>query len=419
VLDHDVPRRLEEVVRRRVGEEPVVALHGARTVGKSTLLGRVAGVLGRSRIDLDDPATRAAAAADPALFVSGAAPVLIDEYQHVPTLLDAIKAELNRDLRPGRFVLTGSTTYGSLPLSAQSLTGRLHRVDVWPLSQGEIAGQHETFLEALFADPASLATAATSPTLRPEYIARIVRGGLPLAVRRPSDAARNRWFDDYVALVVERDVLDLARIRQREALPRLLAQFAAQTGGVLSIASAARRARLEPSTAENYTKLLEAAFLLHRLPAWGRTLRSRVTATPKLHLVDSGLAARLLRLSPDRLERRDAAALSELGHLVETFAVNELLKQATWAVAPISAGHFRTKDGVEVDLVLERDDGALVGVEIKAASAARPADAVGLRVLRELAGDAFLGGVVLYLGERAYQLDDKIWAVPLDRLWIA
>ena len=227
MLDHEVPRRLEEVVRRRVGEEPVVALHGARTVGKSTLLDRVAGVLGRSRIDLDDPATRAAAAADPALFVSGAAPVLIDEYQHVPALLDAIKAELNRDLRPGRFVLTGSTTYGSLPLSAQSLTGRLHRVDVWPLSQGEIAGHHETFLEALFDDPASLATAATSPTARPEYIARIVRGGLPLAVRRSSDAARNRWFDDYVALVVERDVLDLARIRQREALPRLLAQLAA------------------------------------------------------------------------------------------------------------------------------------------------------------------------------------------------
>ena len=194
---------------------------------------------------------------------------------------------------------------------------------------------------------------------------------------RLCDAARNRWFDDYVALVVERDLLDITRVRQREALPRLLAQLAAQTGGVLSIASAARRARLEASTAENYTKLLEAAFLIHRLPAWGRTLRSRVTATPKLHVVDSGLAARLLRLTPDRLERRDAAALTELGHLVETFAVNELLKQATWSAAPVSAGHFRTKDGAEVDVVLERDDGALVGVEIKAASAARPATRPG------------------------------------------
>ena len=157
-------------------------------------------------------------------------------------------------------------------------------------------------------------------------------------------------------------MLDLARIRQREALPRLLAQLAAQTGGVLSIASAARRARLEPSTAENYTKLLEAAFLIHRLPAWGRTLRSRVTATPKLHLVDSGLAARLLRLSPDRLDRRDAAALTELGHLVETFAVNELLKQATWAAAPISAGHFRTKDGIEVPRLDGSDPNGKEGV---------------------------------------------------------
>ena len=186
---------------------------------------------------------------------------------------------------------------------------------------------------------------------------------------------------------------------------------------MLSIASAARRAGLEPSTAENYTKLLEAAFLVHRLPAWGRTLRSRATATPKLHVVDSGLAARLLRLTAERLARRDAAALTELGHLVETFAVNELLKQASWSAAPATAAHFRTKDGAEVDLLLERDDGAIVGIEVKAASTVRPTDAAGLRVLRASANDGFLGGVVLYLGARAYPLDDRIWALPLDLLW--
>ncbi len=410
-------RRLRDVVTTLIGEEPVVALHGARTVGKSTLLGDIAAAMGEAALDLDDPATRGAVAADPALFAGGPSPVLIDEYQHVPEILDAIKAELNRDLRPGRFVLTGSTTYASLPLTAQSLTGRLHRVQVWPLSQGEIAGIHETCVEQLIDEPARLVSPAASGTSRDEYLQRIVRGGMPLALRRRTEAARNRWFDDYVELVVERDVMDLSRVRQRETLPRLLGHLAAQTGGVLSVAGAARQAGVEPSTAESYTKLLEAAFLIHRLPAWGRTLRARVTATPKVHLVDAGLAARLLRLTPEKLGRRQPAALTELGHLLETFVVNELLKQASWLTPNVNAGHFRTKDGVEVDLVLERDDGAVVGVEVKAGTRVPGGDLTGLRMLRDTVGDGFLGGVVLYLGQRSYTFEDRLHVVPVDRLW--
>jgi hypothetical protein len=418
-LTEDVPRRLEDIVRQLLEEEPVIAVHGPRTVGKSTLLDRLARTVGRPRIDLDDPQTRAAAEADPMFFVSGDAPVLIDEYEHVPLLLDAIKAELNRDLRPGRFVLTGSTTYASLPLTAQSLTGRLHRLTLWPLSQGEIDGTHETFLEHLLEDPATLAAPSLSPTSRAAYVARVVRGGMPLALRRPDELTRARWFDDYVSQALERDVLDVSRIRQRDALPQLLAQLAAQTGSVLSVASAARRVDLEPSTAENYARLLEAGFLIHRLPAWGRTLGSRATATPKIHVVDSGLAARLLRVSPARLARRDVAALTEFGHLLETFVVNEVLKQASWSSTPVSAGHFRTRAGAEVDLVLERDDGSIVGVDVKASSLIRPADASGLRSLRRVAGDAFLGGCILHLGAHAFRLEEGVVALPLDRLWRA
>lgn len=153
--------------------------------------------------------------------------------------------------------------------------------------------------------------------------------------------------------------------------------LAAQTGGVLSVAGAARQAGVEPSTAESYTKLLEAAFLIHRLPAWGRTLRARVTATPKVHLVDAGLAARLLHLTPEKLGRRQPAALTELGHLLETFVVNELLKQAS-----VPGG-----------------------------------DLTGLRMLRDTVGDGFLGGVVLYLGQRSYTFEDRLHVVPVDRLW--
>ena len=412
-----VPRRLAEVVTRRLGEEPVVALHGPRTVGKSTLLDEVALTHGQDRLDLDDPATRQAVEGDPGLFAGGPSPVCIDEYQHVPSVLDAIKAELNRDLRPGRFVLTGSTTYASLPLTAQSLTGRLHRLTVWPLSQGELAGVRERFVEALLDDPASLVSRAASTTTREDYIERIVAGGFPLALRRRGEVARSRWFDDFVALVVERDVMELTRVRQREALPRLLGELAGQTAGLLSVASAARRVGIEPSTAENYTKLLEAAYLIYRLPAWGRTLSSRVGATPKVHVVDSGLAARLLRLTSSRLGRRAPAALTELGHLLETFVVNEILKQLSWLDTTATAAHFRTRDGVEVDLVLERDDGALLGIEIKTGPRVSNTDLAGLRALKRGFGDDFLGGVILNLGQHSYTAEPGIHVLPVDRLW--
>lgn len=418
-IEGHVERRLRSVVAARLTDEPVIALHGPRTVGKSVLLTDIAATAGRPRVDLDDADTRAAAEADPALFVSGQPPVCIDEYQHVPALLAAIKAELNVDLRPGRFVLTGSTTYASVPLTAQSLTGRLHRVDVWPLSQGEIEGRHETFVEALLADPAAMVSAAPSPTDRVEYEQRVLRGGMPLALARSAGGSRNRWFDDYVALVVERDVMELSRVRQREVLPKLLGALAGQTGQLLGIAAASRKLGLDPSTGENYVRLLEAAFLVRRLPAWGRTLRARVVSTPKIHVVDAGLAARLLRLTPERLASRRPEALSEFGHLLETFVVHECLKQASWSDQAIDSGHFRDHGGAEVDLVLQRDDGGIIGVEVKAAGRVVESDLRGLTLLRDLVGPAFVGGVVLYLGQRSYTTSDRLHVMPVDRLWRA
>jgi hypothetical protein len=413
-----VVRRLEAVVRDLLTIEPVVALHGPRTVGKSTLLDRIATTVERRPIDLDDPATRRLAAEDPAFVVGGPPPVCIDEYQHEPALLDAIKAQLNRDLSPGRFVLTGSTSYASIPLTAQSLTGRLHRRDVWPLSQGEIGGVHETFTEHALADPLSLADSTPGRTTRADYAERATTGGMPLALARPDTASRWRWFDDYVQLVLDRDVVELSRVRQRAVLPRLLADLAATTGQQLVVAAVADRTGVERSTAENYLRLLEAAFLVHRLPAWGSTLRKRINVGPKIHLVDTGVGARLLRLTPEQVMRREPAAMTEFGHLVETFVVNEVLKQASWLVEPITTGHFRTREGAEVDLVLERGDGGVVGLEVKAsAGPLRDQDLAGLRTLRDLVGDRFVGGIVVHLGEVAHRTRDGFAVVPADRLW--
>lgn len=409
-------RRTAGLVRARLREEPVIALQGPRAVGKTTLLRAIAAEHGVSVVDLDDLTTRDAAKADPSLFVSGDRPVCIDEYQHVPELLDVIKAHLNRDGSPGQFVLTGSTRHDALPRAAQALTGRLHLLPVYPLSQGELAGVREAFIEALFDDPASLVRPRQAQTTRAGYIDRIAAGGFPLAVTR-GETSRNRWFDDYIALSIERDVKELARIQQRDALPKLLRRLAAQTAQMLNISAAGQQAGLTSDTAERYTKLLEAVFLVHRLPAWGTTLRARAVATPKLHVVDSGMAARLLRLSPSKLAQPDATSLQQVGHLLETFVVMECLKQLSWMDSNVLPGHWRTSDDQEVDLVLERDDGRVAAVEVKAGTRISGKDLSGLRVLRDHLGDRFVAGVALYTGAQSYTVDERLYVLPIDTLW--
>ena len=414
-----IERRIGHIAQVRMSETPVLLLQGPRTVGKSTLLRALAEHHRARVVDLDDPAIREAASDDPALFVSGPGPVFVDEYQHVPELLDAIKSELNRDGSSGRFVIAGSTRFAALPLVSQSLTGRLHRIELHPFSQGEIDAKHESLIEMLFGDPASVVSAVASTTTRDEYARRVARGGLPLALVR-EDAARDRWFDDYLALCLERDLLEPGRVRQPGALAPLLARVAAQTAQVLNMSRAGDAVGLAATTAADYIRLFEAGFLVRLIPAWGRTLRAASTARPKAHMVDSGLAARLLRLPPQRLGGLDPTALQQFGHLLETFVVGEILKQASWLEHQPNIGHWRARDGTEVDLVLENGyDGSVVGVEIKAGSRVRPGDRRGLTSLQRLVGDRFRAGVIFHTGPYCTRLDDSghLIALPIDRLW--
>jgi uncharacterized protein len=361
---------------------------------------------------------RVAVEVDPGAFVEGPSPVCIDEYQHVPAVLDAIKAQLNRDPRPGRFVITGSTRYDALPTAAQSLTGRLHLLTVWPLTQGEIEGTRESVLAELMSDPeGAVGRGGVSRTTRAQYAARVLAGGMPIPLARSTAAARNRWFDDYVRLVLERDVRGLSRLRLAEQLPALLERVAAQTARPLNITTAADGAGLDRTTASEYVKLLEAVFLVVRLPAWGTTVRARVANAPKVHIVDSGVASRLLRLTPEKLAARDPASLSQFGHLLETFVVGELIREASWLDDVAACGHWRTHDGQEVDLIVERSDGGVLAFEVKAAGQVAGHDARHLRNLREAIGERFLAGVALYTGTRAYRLEDRLYAMPIDRLW--
>ncbi len=411
-------RQVIDVVMDRMQSESVILLEGPRSVGKSTVLRELAKAFGVAQIiDLDNPLTADAVAVDPSSFISETFPIFIDEYQRAPIILKSIKAELNKNPGAGKFVLAGSTSHDALPVSTQALTGRLHRMTILPLSQGEINGTKERFLANVLNEDIEAAMGdRKSTTTRENYIERIVKGGFPMALNR-SENARNRWFDDYVKMTLGRDVQEISIVRRSNLLPNVFNAIAAQTGQILNVQTLARNTGLDWKTTQHYISLLERVFLIHELRAWGKKLNPRNSSSSKVHVLDSGVAARQMHLTAEKLERKDPTSLTELGHLLETFIVGELIKQASWMDNIGTIGHWRTWDSNEVDLIIERDDGAVFAFEVKTASRVPGNHLISLRKLRESVGDSFLAGVVLYLGERSYSVEDRLHVVSIDRLW--
>ncbi len=412
-------RRIYKVALDRMKDEPVIFLHGPRSVGKSTLLLQLADNLSVAVIDLDDPVVRDAVKAGPVNAMNDSTPILLDEYQYVPEVLDAIKARLNREgSLPGTAVMTGSTRFDTLPRTAQALTGRLHLLNIWPLSQGEIWGSEENLIPKLLNDPENtVASLPRSDSTRQEYVARIITGGFPMAISRSSNVSRNRWFDDYIMQSIERDSVELVRIRQRQILQRLFSTVASQTAQILNVTKVGAGLEIDRKTLESYLRLLEDLYLIVRLPAWGKTLRTRANSKPKIHVVDSGLAARVLRLSLERVLSFDATAITVLGNVLETFVVGELRKQISWLDEKVLCGHWRTSADDEVDFVIEFDDGSVIAFEIKAGERITGAEFRGLRKLRVALGKRFIAGVAFTMGSRSYNYEDRLYVMPLDRLW--
>ncbi len=392
-------------------DTPVVAVNGARQVGKSTLVtSLLRGTPATTVVTLDDLSQREAAIEDPASFVDRQGPLIIDEVQRVPELLPAIKAQVDRDRRPGRFILTGSTRLLSVPEMGASLPGRVEIVDLAPLSQGELARRREGFVDALFAwDPA---LAIRSAHTRRDYFDRLCAGGFPEPLLRHG-RRRQAWFANYATTVVERMVADVADVQRLAVMPQLLRLCAARTAGVLNTKDVAEDLGLPYRTVGTYLAHLQTVFLVQLLPAWSRNLTSKVSHRPKLHLADTGLAAHLIGVDPESL----AGSASAAGCLLESFVVTEIGKQLSWSNTDARSYHFRDRAGAEVDLVLEARTGQVTAVEVKASATARSSDFRGLRLLAERLGPLFAGGVVLYSGQDTVPFGDRLAAVPISALW--
>ncbi len=399
------------LLKEALADTPVVLVHGPRQCGKTTLAQRVGAVARYAYLTFDDDVTRAAAAADPIGFVADLpARCILDEVQRAPGLFTAIKAAVDRDRTPGRFLLTGSTNVLLVPTLADSLAGRLGILRLFPLAQSELAGCAPRFVDRLFR---GRFPTRTRRRLRKALASRIVDGGYPAALARRTARRRAVWYRDYIETIVQRDVRNLARIASLDALPRLLGFAAGQTARLINISDLGAPFQLSRPTIRDYVTLLERVFLVEEVPPWHTNRLSRLIKTPKLHVGDTGVACALLG--------QDAAALWQdrglLGQMLETFVYQELRRQASVYDRDIRFHHFRDKDGVEVDLVLERGAGEVAAVEVKASATVTAADFRGLRKLREGSGRRFAAGIVLYDGETTASFGDGLYAVPIAELW--
>lgn len=403
------PRQIESRVAEAMQDTPVVLLAGPRQAGKTTLVRQMSGN-GTRYLTLDDELTLMSAREDPIGMIRSLDRAVIDEIQRAPSLLLAIKKSVDEDRRPGRFLLTGSANLMALPTVADSLAGRMETLLLLPLSQSEIERQSANWLDRVFA---GRIPQQGSQALGGDLVDRVLCGGYPEAISRPTPRRRIAWARQYIDALIQRDVRDVSGIEKLDQLPRFLRALAQTAGQMCNYTQLGGHVGLDSKTAAKYIGVLEQMYLLRRVEVWARNRLNRAVKTAKLQFIDSGLLAALLELNAHEVQQDR----TRFGNVLESFVYGELLKATTTAEGDYSLMYYRDADKLEVDVVIENAAGQLVGVEVKASATVNKSDLRGLRKLASLAGDQFKLGILLYDGDETLPLGDNIWAAPLATLW--
>lgn len=400
-------RRLQEALE----DSPVVLIHGPRQCGKTTLAQAAGQTHGHDYISFDDDNQRQAAQADPVGFVQSLpGKVILDEIQRVPELFTSIKAAVDKHRQPGRFILTGSANVLLLPSLADSLAGRMAVIRLRPLARCELAGQKPDFLQQLF--QGKFSTGKRNLKRLGEALPEIIcQGGYPAAIARRTEKRRADWYIDYAQALIQRDIQDLANIRNLGSLPKLLTLSAGQTARLFNASELAAPFSISRPTIREYLTLLEQIFLIEQLEPWHNNRLSRLIKTPKLHLADTGLACALLGVNQKDLWLDKAL----FGQMLETFVYQELRKQADWHEQSLHFCHYRDKDKLEVDIIIEQGR-QLAGIEIKASATVTQNDFKPLKKLHEATGSRFAAGVVFYDGDTILPFGERLFAVPVSVL---
>ena len=409
--EHYLERNLQGKITQVLSDTPVVCLLGPRQCGKSTLAARLDPE--RYFVSLDNATYLKLAQEDPQGFLDSLPEfVTIDEVQRVPNLFLAIKRSVDHDRRPGRFLLTGSANLYQLPQMADSLAGRMETLRLHPLTGSEKSQAPGDFLREWLDGELEPALTGSLTSRQRELMSHLLSGGFPEAARRSVPRAQD-WLRQYLESIIERDVMDVARVKDSSDLLNLFELLADRSANLLNVselASTLKRARI---TVENHLSILNKLYLVRQLPAWHLNATKRAVKTPKIHLCDSALAAALLRLEEaDWLSERQ-----RFGYLLESFIVQQLIAQAGWTDSQLRFWHYRDKDKIEVDCVITRGR-KVWGAEVKLSQSVSRSDTKGLQRLADYAKANFQSGIVFYSGEDILPLgDSRFLAVPVSKLW--
>jgi len=413
--DAKIPRHAAVRVTEALADTRIVTVEGPRQAGKSTLCAGIAATRGMPMVTLDDPDVRRAATEDPAGFVAGLGErAFIDELQRVPELVLTLKAEVDRGPRPGRFLVSGSANLLLAPRIGDSLAGRVERVPLRPFTQAEIARAGlPHWLDELW-------EGGGAPYVESEAVGsaahaqRILAGGFPAVIAR-APARRRAWLADYIAALVARDVPDLVSIRRPDLLPVLLRHLAGASGSLVSLRPIAQALAVDEKTVRTYVRLLELLHLIVTVRAWTPGIAGRAVRAPRIFIEDTALLAHLLDVDAARI----AADPAVTGRAYETFVAMELARLLPHTAVAPTMHHWRSAHGEEVDVVLENRGGRVIAIEIKAGATIGRGDMRWLARFRSLAGERFVAGLVLCTTRRTTPLGNRIWAVPIEALWVS
>lgn len=409
------PRYSEINVKEALSDTPVVFIMGPRQAGKTTLVKSLIMEMGSENwtyITLDDQAQFEIAQADPVGFVRNlpSTRIALDEVQRLPELFVSIKQAVDEQRSPGRFLLTGSANALLLPRLSDSLAGRMESVRLMTLSESEIQGRQPRFLTKLLHHEAP---SAQDIRVRDYLLQRLVTGCFPEPLQRANERRRQVWYQQYTSTLIQRDIRDLTHIDHPDLMAKLLKLTAFYAGKLVNLTELGGKLGLDRLTIKKYMALLEQLFLVEQLPAWHSNEYKRLVKTPKLHPVDTGMMCAVRGLNQERLLKQPG----DFGLVLESFVYNELRKQSVWIDEPLNFYHYRDKDKVEVDVVIENTMGDCFAIEIKAAATLNTKDFTGLKRFQSVAGDRFKIGVLLYDGDHTTAFGDNLYAVPVGALW--
>jgi uncharacterized protein len=406
------PRIVDQILDEYLASAPAVLLVGPRASGKTTTAVRRA----KTVLRLDKPEVAAALRNDPDAVLASCEPLTaIDEWQLSPSVLGAVKRDVDANSSVGRFLLTGSSR-ADLQHEGWPATGRVLRVPMWPMSVKERIGdvRKRSIIDILFeADFDQVSTSSETFDVR-SYTELALRSGFPDAAMQQSDRVRKAWLASYVEQIVLRDAPLSGQERDPQRLRAYLQAIAANSAEVVNHKLLYDTAKISRMTGLAYDGLLESLFVTERLPPWSTNRLKHIGRTPKRHLVEPGLLGPLLRVD-ERIVVRDSRLV---GALMDSFVVAQFRPELDAAESSAAMFHLRFSAGQsEVDLLLEGPAGKLVAIEIKASAAPDLSMAKHLRLLRDTLPDRFALGVVFHTGSRPFVLDDRIWALPISTIW--